>query len=40
MTQYTAQEIVERALAASTADDQIAFVVESSRPISAGPATA
>ena len=29
MTQYTAQEIVERALAASTADDQIAFVVES-----------
>jgi predicted Zn-dependent protease len=30
MTQYTAQEIVERALAASTADDQIAFVVESS----------
>ena len=30
MTQYRAQEIVERALAASTADDQIAFVVESS----------
>jgi predicted Zn-dependent protease len=30
MTQYTAQEIVERVLAASTADDQIAFVVESS----------
>jgi predicted Zn-dependent protease len=30
MTQYTAQEIVERALAASTADDQITFVVESS----------
>ena len=30
MTHYTAQEIVERALAASTADDQIAFVVESS----------
>src|SRR5687768_14193069 len=28
--QLTAQEIVERALAASTADDQIAFVVESS----------
>ncbi len=30
MTQYTAQEIVERALGASTADDQITFVVESS----------
>ena len=30
MTQYSAQEIVERALAASTADDQITFVVESS----------
>ena len=30
MTHYTAQEIVERALAASTADDQVAFVVESS----------
>ncbi|TFV70317.1 TldD/PmbA family protein [Blastococcus sp. CT_GayMR19] len=30
MTQYRAQEIVERALAASTADDQITFVVESS----------
>jgi predicted Zn-dependent protease len=30
MTQYTAQEIVERALAASTADDQVTFVVESS----------
>jgi predicted Zn-dependent protease len=30
MTQYTAQELVERSLAASTADDQITFVVESS----------
>jgi predicted Zn-dependent protease len=30
MTQYTAQEIVERALKASAADDQVTFVVESS----------